>query len=185
MPVGRGSKELGRRGPARQSIGPGGSAPQGSRHRTVCGVCLLNERIRCAGRKCRRRHARRCHCRPPLRRGGPGKPPRTPARPRRHRPAPPLPPCARSALSLLASQRVVSKGKLLLSSFCRDDNWPRSGRRFFSKWRTGMNLYMHMSRCFIQVLHEICLNTFDSCNLIGLCKARASCCAMRCDALPL
>ncbi|CAB3244882.1 unnamed protein product [Arctia plantaginis] len=79
MPVGRGSKELGRRRPARQSIGPGGSAPQGCHlHHTVCGVCLLNERIRCAGRKCRRRHARRCHCRPPLRRGGPGKPPRAP-----------------------------------------------------------------------------------------------------------
>lgn len=30
----------------------------------------------------------------------------------------------------LASQRVVGKGKLLLSSFCRDDNWPCFSRRF-------------------------------------------------------
>lgn len=111
MPVGRGSKELGRRRPARQSISPGGSEPQGChRHHTVCGVCWLNERIRCAGRKCRRRHARRCHCRPPLRRGGPGKPPRALPAPRRHPPAPPRPPCARSALSLSPRKGLSAKG---------------------------------------------------------------------------
>lgn len=85
-----------RSGADRKSSG-GGARPERAsapgahrRHRTVCGVCLLNERIRCAGRMCRRRHARRCHCRPPLRRGGPGKPPRAPraSPPRACRPPP-------------------------------------------------------------------------------------------------
>lgn len=130
MPVGGGSGKVKRRGPAHQSIGPGGSPPQGSRRRSVCGVCLLNERIRCAGRKCQRRHARRCHCRPPLRRGGPGKPPRTPPAMCPHTPPRyPLAMCPERTQPL-ASQRVVGKGKLLLSSFCRDDNWPHFKRGF-------------------------------------------------------
>lgn len=82
--------------------------------------------------------------------GRPGTDPPRPAPPRRPPSAPPAM-CPERAQPL-ASQRVVGKGKLLLSSFCRDDNWPcfrpLSGRFRFDRSPLLITLNLHLLFAF-------------------------------------